>query len=77
MNAIKAHDANWELAKRVRTSLAAKRGELSKLVVLADEGTVRLTGKVSSYHLRQIAITAAKQVAGVREVVDGVEISES
>jgi osmotically-inducible protein OsmY len=62
-----------DLATRVRASLQGKRAELAFLFVDVESGTVRLSGRVPSFHLRQLAISAAKHVAGVRHVIDGIE----
>lgn len=44
------------------------------LDVQAQEGKVTLRGKVPTYYVRQVAIACAQRVAGVRSVVDRIEI---
>lgn len=62
------------LEMRVKAYLATKRPALGKLSVSADAGTVRLSGPVSSFYLRQLALSAASRVAGVLHVVDDIEV---
>jgi len=63
-----------DLVRRVRLFLTANRGGLSELGVWAQSGTIGLSGRVRSFYLRQMAIALAKQVAGVRRVVDDLEV---
>ncbi len=63
-----------ELQRRVKLHVAATRTELAKVCVRAHGGTVRLSGQVASFYLRQLALEAAKHVAGVQYVVDEIEV---
>jgi hypothetical protein len=65
---------NEELAGRVRLSLTQRRPEFCKLSVREDNGTVELSGEISSYYLRQLAITIARHVAGVLHVRDEMHV---
>lgn len=62
------------LARQVRLFLSANRASCSRISVRVEEGTVRLSGSVRSFFLRQTAIALAKQLAGVRYVVDDLEV---
>ena len=66
--------ANTELAKKVRLFLNANRTGFRGVGVWADEGTVRLSGSLRSFFLRQMAVALAKRVAGVRHVLDDLEV---
>jgi hypothetical protein len=64
-----------ELERRVKLYMAATRPELSRLGVRASGSTVRLTGRVGSFYLRQLALAAAQRVAGVQCVADDIEVA--
>ena len=69
-----ASRANEDLKTRVQLYLSAQRPEFQKLLVGADHGTVELSGQASSFYLRQLAVSAASRVAGVRHIVDGINV---
>jgi osmotically-inducible protein OsmY len=69
-----ADAADAELAKAVQLFLNANRTGYRRIIVWAEEGTVSLSGSVRSFFLRQMAVVLAKRVAGVRHVVDGLEV---
>ena len=64
-----------DLQRRVALSLSAVRRELGELRIWAQDGTIRLCGKVSSFYLRQLALSAACRVAGVRHIIDDMDVS--
>ncbi len=66
--------ADTELAKKVQHLLIASRGGYRWVNVQAEAGTVRLLGPVRSFFLRQLAVVLAKQVIGVRNVIDQLEV---
>ena len=63
-----------DLATRVQRFLTANRRGFSELSICAQSGTVRLSGPVSSFFLRQTAIALAKKVVGVYNVVDDLKV---
>lgn len=63
-----------DLAKKVELFLSAKRNGLRQISVWAGAGNVRLSGVVGSFFLRQLALEMTKRVAGVRHVVDDLEV---
>jgi osmotically-inducible protein OsmY len=68
--------ADDELRRRAILSLGrAGFSSLSRLEVHAGNGTVTLRGAVPTYYLRQLAVAGAKQVAGVRQVVDEISVA--
>jgi osmotically-inducible protein OsmY len=70
-----AHDA---LSGRIKLQLSAKHHyELSKLLVSCRRGIVRLSGSVSSFHVRQLALAVTIQVEGVRHIVDEIHVVET
>ena len=68
------HDVDEDLEKRVKLYLSAKHPELGKLLVWVDGGSVRLSGSVSSFHVRQLALSITSHVAGVRHIVDDIAV---
>jgi osmotically-inducible protein OsmY len=71
-----SHD-DAELLCRVTSYLATKHlPTLAQLNVNAVGGTVTLRGRVDSFHEKQVAIHSCRRVAGVRELVDEMEVRE-
>lgn len=64
-----------ELEQRVKLYLTATRPELAMVRVRAHGSTVRLSGEVATFYLRQLALSAAKHVAGVQCVDDDIEVA--
>lgn len=62
------------LANRVKLFLVAQRGGFREIGVRAEAGTIKLSGPVTSFFLRQTAIELAKRVAGVRHVIDDLDV---
>ena len=63
------------LSDRVRAFLGM-RGLLSGQVKVSEhEGTIVLEGTVGLYHDRQIALSCAKHVAGVRRIIDRIIVA--
>ena len=65
-----------ELAKKVQLYLSANRSGFGRVNVCVEGETVRLAGPVDSFYLRQLAAALAKRVAGVRYVVDDLEVDQ-
>lgn len=60
---------NHELEQRVRRFLSDKNYQaLGGLNIRADSGSVRLSGHVSSFYEKQLAISCVKHVPGVFDV---------
>lgn len=70
--AVQSFDA--ELAGRVRTYLVECRQEFRRLSIWAEQGTVRLSGRVNSFYRRQLALATAQRVDGVVRVVDDMQV---
>ena len=67
--------ADRELAQRVHLFLAGRQvGELRRIGVAARHGHVRLTGSVSSFYHRQLAVVFVRKVAGVLTVEDQITV---
>lgn len=64
-----------DLERRVKFCLTTTRPELNRLRVQVIGETVRLSGQLASFYLRQLALEAAKRVPGVRTVVDCIQVS--
>jgi osmotically-inducible protein OsmY len=47
----------------------------NRVLVDAEEGTVTLRGIVESFYFKQLWLSGAQQVAGVRRVVDRIEVA--
>ena len=66
---------NGELKHRVRLCLsAATHAVLRALVVEANEQSVILSGTVSTFYEKQLAQEIVRHVAGVRQVVNLVQV---
>lgn len=63
-----------DLEVRLGLYLKAKHPALSRISVAVHSGTARLWGAVGSFYLRQLAIAATTRVAGVRQVIDDIEV---
>jgi osmotically-inducible protein OsmY len=70
-----ASEADGELAKRVQLTLIANRPSFCRVDVGAQGGTVTLSGMAPTFFLRQLAVATTKRVAGVRQVVDDIEVA--
>jgi osmotically-inducible protein OsmY len=70
-----ASEADGDLAKKVQLYLSANRPGFRQLDIGAKGGTVTLSGSVASFFLRQLAVAATKRVAGVRQLVDDIEVA--
>lgn len=62
------------LRQRVVLHLANCRPELRGLIIFAKDGTVTLSGEVPTYYLRQLSIERTRHVAGVRQLIDFIEV---
>lgn len=61
----------------VKTKLAEEKpSTLTKVDVDTNQGTVYLTGNVDNVALKERATMIAKQVAGVREVVNNLKVQQ-
>lgn len=67
--------ADYALKRRVESFLfgSGRRG-LRGLQVQRENGIVTLTGTVTSYYERQLAISFCQRVAGVISIEDGLEV---
>jgi osmotically-inducible protein OsmY len=74
MSLIPSKSYNDELSVRVHRTLSRMRRELTAVQVVADGETIELNGVVPSFHLRQLAIEAARHTPGVRTISDSLEV---
>jgi osmotically-inducible protein OsmY len=63
-----------DLEQRIKLHLKATRPEFKNVAVSVNSGTVRLSGQLASFYLRQLALAAAQRVAGVQRVRDAIEV---
>ena len=64
-----------DLARRVALTLSQQLGIGSERIhVAAHDGEVVLSGRVGTYYRRQLALAGARRVAGVRRIVDQIEV---
>ncbi len=69
-------DFDRDLESRVTNFLAERYfPALRQLQVVAEEGTVRLSGTVAWFHEKQVALHCCQRVAGVRAVIDEVQVA--
>ncbi len=67
--------ADEDLARRVRLFLHQQRlVNGTQLVIEARRGAVTLRGDVSSFHQRQLIVSAARRVAGAGKIVDELRV---
>ena len=67
-----------DLQRRVVSFLAGRYlPSLRQLEVDVQEGIVTLRGRVTSFYEKQVAIHSCQRVAGVRKLVDAVDVSRS
>jgi osmotically-inducible protein OsmY len=66
--------ADEELRQRVALHLGNCRPELEGLTVTVNDGSVTLSGEVPTFFLRQLAIERTRHVAGVRRLVDQIDV---
>jgi hypothetical protein len=64
-----------DLGTRVAIFLTNARPELAAVAVKAHDGVAELSGEVPTFYLRQLAVACARRVAGVRRVVDNIQVS--
>lgn len=64
-----------DLERRVRIYLGARfHPALNRLCVSARGGCVALSGTVNSFYEKQLALSTCRRVAGVRNVVDRMQV---
>jgi osmotically-inducible protein OsmY len=61
---------------RVQSYLCSKQFPVFRdLQVQVHRGEVTITGKVDSFHERQVALNCCRRVAGVLKLIDQIEVS--
>jgi osmotically-inducible protein OsmY len=69
------HSPDIELERRVHNFLAGRfLPALKRLAIEADGGVVTVRGQVSSFYEKQVALHCCQRVAGVRELIDAVDV---
>ena len=64
-----------DLARRVALMLSQQLGIGGERIhVAAQGGQVVLSGRVGTYYRRQLALAGARRVAGVRSIIDQIEV---
>ncbi len=72
---VEATTSDRELETRIRGSLEGRFfASLRRLDVTAHDGTVTLQGQVASFYEKQLALSACRQVDGVRSLIDCVGV---
>jgi len=67
--------ADLRVAERVGQALKASGyGDLSKIDVTVHSGLATLGGRVPSYYLKQVAQATARNVSGVRQICNKIEV---
>ena len=68
-------DHSQDLQRQVKLSLQQQSREIGHLLVeLIGPEAIRLSGTVRTFYGRQLAITTAKRVPGVRQVTDDIMV---
>lgn len=64
-----------DLCRRVENYLVGfHRMGLREIQIEADRGVVTLRGRVSTFYEKQLALNCCHRVAGVRQLIDEVEV---
>ena len=64
-----------QLARNVRSFILQRLYPTSSRVhIEADRGVVTLSGRVGSFYYKQLWLSGAQRVAGVRRVIDEIEV---
>jgi BON domain len=67
--------ADEDLSRRVRLFLQQQRlNSGGRLVIEAHRGVVTIRGAVSTFHQRQLIVSAARRVAGAGQIVDELQV---
>jgi len=66
--------ADEDLARRVRLFFHQQRLNSNGLIVDAHRAVVTIRGRVSTFHQRQLIISAARRVAGAGQILDELEV---
>lgn len=67
--------ADRDLERRVVNYLWGRQvPSLRRVEVLSQDGRVRLRGRVRSFYEKQLCQQSCRRVAGVRELIDEVEV---
>lgn len=67
--------SDLDLERRVLNYLAGRfMPALRRLAIEAEGGIVTVRGQVSSFYEKQIALHCCQRVAGVRELIDAVDV---
>ncbi|MCE9543965.1 MAG: BON domain-containing protein [Planctomycetia bacterium] len=70
--------ADHDIARLVRLFLASLQvAELRRLSVEVHDGHVTLSGRVGSFYYRSLAVSSARNVEGVRRVVERITVDRS
>lgn len=68
-------DRDEDLKRRIVSFLLGQHmAGLRRLEVAVDKGVVTISGRVRSFHQRQLCIFCCQRVAGVSAVIDRVEV---
>ena len=62
-----------DLARRI-TNMLWQRSELRRVNVEVDDGSVVLTGTVTSFYEKQLCISGSQRVPGVYRLVDRIKV---
>lgn len=60
---------------RVESYLGSKHFPAFRaLKVMVNQGVVTISGKVENFHERQVALNCCRRVAGVRKLIDNIQV---
>jgi osmotically-inducible protein OsmY len=72
-----ASSIDEDLSRRIRLFLATLHlAGLKRIHIEVEEGLVTIGGIVRSYYERQLAVACVRRVAGVRQIVDRIRVTE-
>ena len=69
-------DRDDEVHRRVVEVLATKHFPVFRAIDIdVDQNVVTMSGSLGSFYEKQVALTACQQVAGVRQIVDCLDVA--
>lgn len=76
LSTLAVEPVDGELEQRVVSFLLGQSvPALRRIKVLVNNGVVTLKGRVQSYYERQLCLSCCQRVAGVRQLVDLIEVA--
>ena len=74
---VRTEYGDHDIQQRVTNFLATRRFPgFQNLHVSVEDGFVTVSGSLDSYYAKQVALNTCQRVAGVIQLVDGIEVNQ-